>query len=260
MSQRKLGIFDRDLAGRVFSSKLSDKVQAYNIHGNNPSLSTIVSEDVWDFGGDYTYISTATVLALSSDDAQDNPAGTGIGSVVVFGLDANYNLIKEVVTLNGITPVNTVLEFIRVYDVQANVPGITNPDAVFAGNLSVNSGGTLQAYILLGATATRMSMFTIPNAYSGFIDRAYSSGGPNDDFILGFHVRQFDNVFVTGENIEITNSAFASIIFNPSTGALPEKTDIKGRAIGISNNANCRISYSITLIKNDYLASLVESI
>ena len=74
--------------------------------GNNPSVGDSL-ETIWAEGGLYSYLTAATVLKVSSSSTDDTSAGTGARTVELSGLDADYNEISELVTLNGQTPVNT---------------------------------------------------------------------------------------------------------------------------------------------------------
>ena len=71
-------------------------------------------ETIWEQSGLYAYPASATVMTLSSSSANDTAAGTGARTVEVFGLDADYNEINEVVTLNGQTAVNTTKSYFRI--------------------------------------------------------------------------------------------------------------------------------------------------
>jgi hypothetical protein len=71
-------------------------------------------ETIWAEGGLYSYLTAATVLKVSSSSVNDTSAGTGARTVELSGLDADYNEISELVTLNGQTPVNTTKLFLRI--------------------------------------------------------------------------------------------------------------------------------------------------
>jgi len=245
------------LASSVASSRLSDKYFSIYKFSANGDVDTIAKEDVWDVGGIYQYLDSAFPLDIVSDSAQDSSGGTGIESVRVFGLDSDYNLIEEDVVLNGLTPVSTSQSFIRTYRMLALTPGTAGDyNAEAAGNISATGNGVLQARILTGNTSTRMSMFTIPAGYTGFITQIFVSGGPNDDFVVDFKSRVDGGVFVTGSDVEVSNSLFANVNLDPTAGGLQGPADIKLKAQAINNNAAIRASYNILMIRNDYLATL----
>jgi hypothetical protein len=70
--------------------------------GNNSDINGSL-ETVWSHGGLYVYPTSAIQMKVSSSSADDSGTGTGARTVVVGGLDADYNEITEVVTLTGQT-------------------------------------------------------------------------------------------------------------------------------------------------------------
>ena len=82
--------------------------------GANTNIQTSTST-VWSgTTSNYVYPASATVMKISSSDANDASAGTGAQTVNIFGLDANYAEISETVSLNGQTAVNTIGSYLRI--------------------------------------------------------------------------------------------------------------------------------------------------
>lgn len=262
MEPREIGILDPFLAPAVFNTRLNDKVLSYTVFGNNPDVDPGVQEDVVDVGGNYTYVATPGPLSLVSASANDNPSGSGLGSVYILGLDANWDLQEEVIDLNGITPVVTTNSWLRVMVMYGFTPAlaVTNPNAVAAGNITGSIGGTTQVTILAGNSSAQMALFTIPRNYTGSVSLVYISGGTNDNFIVRFGSRAQGSTFVSGNDLEVAAGQFINVQFDPRTGNLAERSDLKARAQAITNNASVRVNFTITLIRNDYLKSLSESI
>ena len=103
--------------------------------GTNTAVGTGFST-LWPGGGTlYAYPSAATVLKISSANANDAAAGTGARTVVVNGLDADYNEISETVILNGQTAVNTVNSYLRFGEILV---------------LTAGSGGTAAGILYAG--------------------------------------------------------------------------------------------------------------
>lgn len=136
-----------------------------NVTGRSTNITTTQS-DVWIVGGTLVYPTVAAPLNISSTSAQDNPAGTGIGTVIVQGLDANGIEIQELIALNGLGVVTTAQSFLRV-----NLMQYINGNGPAAGNItaiSQNTGLPI-ARIATGETRTQLSHFTIPSGKSGLI-------------------------------------------------------------------------------------------
>ena len=81
--------------------------------GRNGDIDTGAEEDVINQGGNIFYPTTARTLSIVSADENDDSGSTGCESVTVVGLDANYDVATETVTLDGTTPVVTTTSFIR---------------------------------------------------------------------------------------------------------------------------------------------------
>ena len=105
----------------------------------------------------YPYLAAASLLQVSSGSANDTAAGTGARTVTIVGLDANYNVISETLTMNGVTPVQTVNSYFHeqgdrlLGDFAKTFPGAPPDDNVHHARLvfqrhehgSVRGGGTL---------------------------------------------------------------------------------------------------------------------
>ena len=67
--------------------------------GHNP-VCAATEETIWEGSALYVYLTVAERLQVSSSvPATDIPASTGAWTVFIKGLDANYNIITETVTL-----------------------------------------------------------------------------------------------------------------------------------------------------------------
>ena len=101
---------------------LVDGYSAINKFGANPDIDTASDpEDVWDYGGKYTFSTVANINQLSSSSNSD------IGDITVLGLyvvvvtndddevKTNWNDISQTVKLNGQTNVFLATNLIRVY-------------------------------------------------------------------------------------------------------------------------------------------------
>ncbi len=85
-----------------------------SIVGTNDDIDSAAAEDVWEHGGSVNYLSSASILNITSTDAADASAGTGMRTFRLSGLDANLNEISEEITLNGQTIVTTSKQYLRL--------------------------------------------------------------------------------------------------------------------------------------------------
>jgi putative ubiquitin-RnfH superfamily antitoxin RatB of RatAB toxin-antitoxin module len=202
-----------------------------------------VVEDVWDDGGEYTYQSSALAMtATSSVGSSDN----GV-ELIIQGLDANYDLVEETVTLVVTGTVTTTATFLRVFRAY-----VTNSNAP-TGDITISNGGTTYAKILVGENQTLMAMWTVPAGFTAYLMGAHitsSSEIANKYATITLQQRPVGIVFRTLDKFTVASSNHVEVYENPIV--LPEKTDIRVRAIASSNNSNFFISagFNIVYIEN----------
>ena len=128
-----------------------------NIFGINRTVG-IEYETIWDDSGNYVYPSSALIMAIVSTSALDTM------DVLVDGLDADYNVLQEIVTLTGTVAVNTTSAFFRI-----NSLVILGGENV--GGISASNGGTIYAFIgpLLGVSQS--SVYTVPAGHCFYLFR-----------------------------------------------------------------------------------------
>lgn len=126
---------------------LVSRIRRLSILGHNRDVDTAtIPEDIWEGGGLYPFQATAQDLEVVSDSAADAAAGTGLRTLRVEGLDADWAEQTEDVTLNGTTPVALTKKFLRVN----YVTGLT------AGTGLTNAGTILTRVASAGATLAHM--------------------------------------------------------------------------------------------------------
>lgn len=140
---------------------------AFNKFGRNAAVPATY-ETIWSGSTLYVYRSTATVMTLSSGSTDDvMTSGAGAWSVIVLGLNANYEYIQEEVELNGRTAVNTVNSFLRVFRMKVNQAAsriIFNAGIVYIGTGTVTTGvpAVIHGRIEIGQNQSEMGMITVP--------------------------------------------------------------------------------------------------
>lgn len=207
-------------------------------------------ETIWDAGGLYTYLTTAATVTVTSTDADDSASGTGARTVTVEGLDANYNLVSETLTVGG--GAGTV-EFYRVFRAYVASAGSSGSNE---GTISISSGGTTLAQIravgsptLRGLGQTFMSLYTVPAGYTGYIfDWNVSTAKADGDVFLLKRLSN-DGAWRTQDSMHTNiNSIERSYKFPLK---IEEKADIEVRALSPTNNMKCASTFCILLIQNN---------
>lgn len=132
--------------------------QTVNIFGYSAGIGN-VNQAVWEgattSGNDYVFPSSAAQLSIVSTSTSD---GSSL-NLQVNGLDSNFNILTEVIALNGTTAVTTVNSYYRV-----NSLYVLNGTNV--GTIKATQGGsTVYAQINPGVGETQMAVYTVPNGY-----------------------------------------------------------------------------------------------
>ena len=230
--------------------------------GKNDDIDTgSVPEDVWDGQGTYTGFSVAAqTVDVVSDSAADTAAGTGARTVQLEGLDANYETITETVTLNGVTPVTTVQEFLRCFRAFVLTAGSGQENA---GTLSISqsTSGDLMATVDALHGQTAIAAYTVPAGKTGLLIFTHilvtlttgGSAAAEVDFRIrpeGGAWRAIENNFVSSNSPLVFNHAFPFV--------LEEKTDIVVRVHAVSaNNVSCAATFDILLIPDSVLSGFI---
>jgi hypothetical protein len=224
------------------------------ISGFNATVGTTY-ETVWSESTVYVYPTTATIIKISSSDANDTAAGTGARTVTIYGLDANYNQINETVSLSGQTAVNTTNSYLRVFHLMVNTAGSGGAAAgsIYAGVGTVTTGKPATVYGVYtadgGATAC---IYTVPAGYTGYIFDFLTSTGcttANAYTNIGLYNRPLGGVLDNTIQGRCGNGGAFTIPLNYPL-VFDEKTDIEVRASATSTS-NVTANFNIVIIKND---------
>ena len=224
--------------------------------GFNPDIQN-TEETIWDQGGIYTYPSSAAVVYASSTSANDTSAGTGARTLVITGLDANYNEISETVSLNGQTQVATTKSYIRIYRAHVATAGSGGAAGIiYVATSGASAGtptGTVYVRISLTDNQAQMAVYTVPAGHTLYLVRGSLSSGTetaNAYITARLVARPFGGVFRTQAKVTLIDG------FIDFDWELPlrieEKTDIEARATCSKAQANSvAASFEGVLVKND---------
>lgn len=136
--------------------------------------------DVWDGAGEanadksYTYSSTADIDSLSSSNAGDTQ------DIEVQGLDTNYDLVTQTITLSGQTRVALTTDLVRVFrmenvgssDIAGSVYCYVN-GAITAG--VPDTSADIRAIIQGSFNQTLMALYTVPNGKTAYMKNYWAS-------------------------------------------------------------------------------------
>lgn len=223
------------------------------VFGFNPDVDTS-QVSVWPLASLITFPATALQMTVSSTSANDTSAGTGAQTIVVQGLDANYNEVSETVTMNGQTAVAMTAALIRVNYAYVATAGSGNGAAgdIYIGTGTVTTGvpATVYDVIKFDYNTTITGSWTVPAGYTAYVSQglfsAGQAGGSNQ--VQGrLLTRGTDNIRRTAAVTSINNGVADYTFEYPLM--VPEKTTLEATAIGSSNNNAVSSMFILVLIK-----------
>jgi len=193
--------------------------------------------DVWDGAEDgepyeamtYTFSTIADIDRISAEDNADTQ------DIEIQGLDTNWELITQTVTLTGQTPAIIPVPLIRVFRMKNDNSADLAGHVFCFVNSSTSSGvpddpTKLRAVIHPDAQQTEMAIYTIPAGKTGYIRDWYaSSAGGNKDtnIIIRLKTRNFGKVFNLKHRMSWAGTIPYQHFYTEPEGPFPEKTDIK---------------------------------
>jgi hypothetical protein len=232
----------------VLNSYLIDKSGATETLGT--SAATMVT--VWDEGGLYpwnTFTGSGAHIFVASANNDAKMQGVAI---TIEGLDSNYNLISEVVTMDAsdtTTVQETTQNFYRI--VKATVTG-TNTNSI-PNDYDItfkygSSGGTTVAKILATYGATQSCTYTIPAGYQGFILGVNGSSGQSDEITTMIWDRPFNGAWSQVKTFKFVSGTFEHNMRTPLV--FNEKTDIEIRAYALVESSRIGTEFQLLLVPN----------
>ncbi len=199
-------------------------------------------ETVWSQGGLYNYLGSASVVNASSSSTADTSAGTGAQTILVTGVDENWDDATETLSMNGQSLVATTTTFRRVFRTQVITGGSGGQNA---GDIYISTGTAtagvpddatqIYAKITIGDNQTLQAVYTVPRGCKGIYQRSRWLMPPNKTTDVRMVMRDAgttDSVFQTRELYTTTTGTNAFVIDVPRDAleSVPEMTDIELRA------------------------------
>jgi len=224
--------------------------------GRNTNIDTgSTPEDIWGGGGVYygqPIGVSAEIVQVFSSDANDTSAGTGARTVRIYGLDANYALQQETITLNGTTPSNSSNIYMRVFRVVVLTAGTSETNV---GNITTRWATTTSvvfSVVPIGYGQSELAAYTVPAGKTAYVRRYAFSVLSNTSarVVAGLRVREFGGAWriirpgAFSHSSPLTRTLYGGF-------SIPEKTDIVARVLSVtSNNADVACDFTMEVIDN----------
>ena len=215
-----------------------------NVHKFGSVVTTNAAYDtVWTQSGQYEFPENSAIITLVSSDAQDNPSGTGASTVVVQGLDGNFDEIQETLTLNGTVGVAGTLSFLRTHRMYVDT-GNTN-----IGNITVSIASTVTCAIAPNMGQSQVAFYTVPRGKSAFLKQFTATQNKNQENSMRLFQR-YPNSGDRPYRVVTELNLYGSNMIKPYSFPVffGEKTDLEARAY---TGSNCTTSAMFDLLVVD---------
>lgn len=212
---------------KIPTSTTTAYVRNVVIIGENPDVDTATTpENIWELGGLITLPTAATVVTLVSSSVNDTAAGTGARSVLIEGLDSNYNYIVEVVALNGTTEVTSALQFFRINHFRVISSGSLKTND---GGITATVNGNIISAIGVGESLAHTAVYTVAANHTLYLTNTSmgivrSTGVAYATISTKVYIPSTNTIFNSGY-VVIDGTHYVQLSHTYSAANIPEKAD-----------------------------------
>jgi hypothetical protein len=153
-----------DLAEVLALGLLGGQVRTFHVCGVGNTTTSWA--DLWGAGGIRSLPSASSTVRAVSTSTLDAPASSGAHTVEVVGWGDAWELLTELVELNGTTQVSSSNKFHRI--IYARVASVGSNGAN-AGTITLSISLKTMATIMIGDNASLHSHFTVPPGHLGYV-------------------------------------------------------------------------------------------
>lgn len=214
-------------------------------HKFGSNLGVVIgSQTIWSEGGLYPwgeFDAGAVTLYLISTSTSDTD------NVTIYGLDENWDMQNETITMAGTVAVPTTKAYKRIYRMIYD-SGETNVGKVTLR--TVSGTGTVVSSILAGDGQTLQSIYTIPRGYTAYLCGATVGVGKGGDALIRLYARE--NYFeVASFKVKSTVGLYETTVSQNYEVPLRfiQQTDIDFRIVSSANNFTASASFDLILDK-----------
>lgn len=214
-------------------------------------------ETVWEPGGLYEYLTTASVVSAVSNESGDTASsGTGARSIELQGLDVDYNIITETISTGGTGGgAPSSQQFLRIFRALVKTAGSSGTNE---GDILVKAGPT--TVISIGTHGTgankegfgqsQTSVYTVPAGKTGYLTQWSVGSSVYNSGIQAFLMLSETN---GGPIMRVKDIMFLnnySIKDYKVPLEIPEKADVEVRAYDSATGTPVSTTYNIILVDN----------
>ncbi|MCK5548295.1 MAG: hypothetical protein KAI64_04725 [Thermoplasmata archaeon] len=207
--------------------------------GRNGDVDTgALPEDIWDAGGLYPFLAGPDSLEILSSSVNDIDAGSGANLVEIEGLDANWDIKTEIITMNGLGIVAIPGTFIRINRAKVLTSGALGSNEGLI-TIRINGAGNILATIPViankGSGQTLQAIYSVPSGKKAKIVRHWArlDKFPGTNAQLRILTRAFGGAWQTKETFPISDNLKHDV---PANILISEKSDIRIEVFDVGAN------------------------
>lgn len=208
---------------------------AVNVVGHQAAQTT--TSNLIDASVGAVFPTTAGTIEVVSSSASD----TSDVTVLIKGLDANWNEVSETVTLDGTTAAVTVNSYIRVNKMKLVTTGITG---VAVGVIKAYLGSSIYCSIAVGATESQNAFYSVPAGKFAVL-KSWNFSAATQPGIFQLRIRPFGGIFTTIDRSIVNGGSFAHDLDYEVVA--PPKSDVAIYAASSASTAIVSGSFQLQL-------------
>jgi hypothetical protein len=223
-----------------------------NVFGRNTNAANLT---IWPVPTGYSTPASARLLNVVSNNVNDTSGGTGARTIFIEGVNSNYDVVNEIVTMNGVITVVTNNQYIALNIVYVATAG----SAQWAeGNITFiqQSGGNQLAVIRSTTSSAENAVYTVPRGYTAFINELFITGfntTSNTTCHVTLQTKTFSGVFLNQCLIVLTGN-LVNHLDKHFTAPLvaPERSVVQFRSIGATGGGtwDVAVNFGVLLVIN----------
>lgn len=237
---------------------LTPGIEVVRVFGYNDDVDSSVKSDIIFQSGDYYFIPSPVTLDVVSDNVGDTIGGVGARTILIEGLDSNYNEISETINMNGVIPVITSNTYLRINNAYVLTAGVAQRNS---GNITITASGNIVGVIVFekeGTNKLQQAIYTVPAGKTALLTQVLgsivrkASGSGTKEGEISLEIRKFGELFQSRGVVGARSDGTSTLTIDPNYPiAIPEKSDIKGRANSFTGNTRFNLDLFILLIDNE---------
>lgn len=212
-------------------------------HGYNSNFANNVEESYWTGSSAYPWATWDAAGAVTLDFTSSSASDTM--QLQIEGLNANYEMQSETITLNGTSIVTTTKSYIRVND----VTNATATNLVGAVSGKLHGTATVVAYVNAATNHSQNGFYTVPAGYNGLLLQGSVTIGKGQDGEMRFKYKLFGKTFVTSHIVLLYQNPYTYTFSVPMV--LPPKTDLDVTMIAANTGTASSCQYNLLLVAVD---------